>query len=64
MIWAYVCMKISENDASLKIYRLETKSEAKPNSKKGHNSVKFLQMICKFVLDLYLTMLYPSVNFE
>ena len=33
-------------------------------SKKGHNSVKILQMISKFKLDLYFIMFYPSVNFD
>ena len=31
-------------------------------SQKGHNSVKCLQMISKFELDLYCMMLYHSVK--
>ena len=34
----------------------------KPKSKKGHNSVKKLQMTFKFELDLYFMMFYPSVK--
>ena len=33
-------------------------------SQKGHNSVKTLQMISKFELDLYFMILYPSFNVE
>ena len=43
-------------------YSIWSKSVAKPKSKKGHNLVKILSMITKFDLDLYLAMLYPSVN--
>ena len=38
----------------------------KTKSKKGHNSAKNLQLITNIKLDLYmyLTMVYPSVNFQ
>ena len=47
-----------------KSYWSVTKFEAKPKSKKDHNSVKILSMISQFKLDLYLIMIYTSVNFE
>ena len=37
---------------------------ARDTGKKGHNSVKILQMTSLFKLDLYFMMIYPSVNFE
>ena len=36
----------------------------KQTAKKGHNSVKILQMTPKFQLDLYFTMIHPSVNYK
>ena len=35
-----------------------------PRRKKGHNSVKILQMISKFEPDLYFTMIYPFCKFK
>ena len=37
---------------------------AKPKSKKGHNSVKSMQMISEFEPNLYFMILCPSVKFE
>ena len=39
-------------------------SLGKTQVEKDHNSVKILKMISKFKLDMYFTMLYPSVNFD
>ena len=33
-------------------------------SKKGHNSVKTLQITSKFKFDLYIVMVYPSVKLD
>ena len=48
----------------LKVINLKPQFIQKSKSKKSHNSGKMLRMTSKFKLDLYLMMLYPSVNVE
>ena len=57
-------LTFNEYNAFLQTLLIRNQNLALIYVKKGHKSVKNLQMISKFKLDLYLMMLYPSVNFE